>query len=69
MLQQDNGRDCGIFAMEVARCRVLAALTPDNLRAKAEKDYQKLSQRRAASYRRRLGGEFRSKKCDLMAKP
>jgi hypothetical protein len=68
MPQQDNGRDCGIFAMEVARTRVRAALVADNEKARAEKDYQNLSQRRAASYRRRLGGEFRSKKCDLNAK-
>jgi hypothetical protein len=69
MPQQDNGRDCGIFAMEVARTRVRAALVADNEKARAEKDYQNLSQRRAASYRRRLGGEFRSKRCDLNAKP
>lgn len=69
MPQQDNGRDCGIFAMEVARTRVRAALAGENEKAGAERDYQKLSQRRAASYRRRLGGEFRKKKCDLTAKP
>ena len=28
-----------------------------------------LSHRRAASYRRRLGAEFRAKKCDVAAKP
>jgi hypothetical protein len=68
MPQQDNGRDCGIFAMEVARSRVRAALALDLDRDKAERDYQSLSHRRAASYRRRLGAEFRSKKCDLAAK-
>jgi hypothetical protein len=69
MPQQNNGRDCGIFAMEVARSRVRAALAADKDKERAEKDYQNLSHRRAVSYRRRLGAEFRSKKCDVAAKP
>lgn len=69
MPQQNNGRDCGIFAMEVARSRVRAALAADKDKDRAEKDYQNLSHRRAASYRRRLGAEFRDKKCDVAAKP
>jgi hypothetical protein len=69
MPQQNNGRDCGIFAMEVARSRVRAALAADKDKDRAEKDYQNLSHRRAASYRRRLGAEFRAKKCDVAAKP
>jgi hypothetical protein len=69
MPQQNNGRDCGIFAMEVARSRVRAAVAVVSEKEKAERDYQNLSHRRAASYRRRLGAEFRSKKCDLAAKP
>jgi len=69
MPQQNNGWDCGIFALEVARSRVHAALLGQKDKAKAESDYQNLSSRRARKYRRRLGTEFRVKKCDVKAKP
>lgn len=38
MPQQNNGRDCGIFAMEVARSRVRAALAAERDKARAESD-------------------------------
>jgi hypothetical protein len=70
MPQQDNGRDCGIFAMEVARTRVRAAVAGnDKDRDVAECVYQSLSSRRGRKYRARLAEEFRKKKCDLNAKP
>jgi hypothetical protein len=69
MPQQNNGWDCGIFALEVARSRTHAALAGEKGKARAESNYQNLSSRRARKYRRRLGDEFRVKKCDVNAKP
>ncbi len=65
----NSGRDCRIFAMEVARSHVRMALAADKDKDRAEKEYQNLSHCCAALYCRRLGNEFQSKKCDLAAKP
>jgi hypothetical protein len=70
MPQQDNGRDCGVFALEVARSRVRLALEEGKLEKKhQEQAYTKLSWRRAKNYRARIASELRGKKVDINARP
>jgi hypothetical protein len=70
MPQQNNGRDCGIFAMEVARTRIRAAMMKDvDEQTKADVIYQRLQAKSTKKYRRRLADEFRTKEANLNAKP
>jgi Ulp1 family protease len=70
MPQQNNGRDCGIFALEVARTRARAAMVKvAEEQKKADQLYQRLQANRTKKYRRRLADEFRVKKANLNAAP
>jgi hypothetical protein len=69
MPQQNNGRDCGVFALEVGRIRVRRAMASPDKRGALDKEYQKLSCKRVRKYRNRIAAELQAKKVDINAKP
>jgi hypothetical protein len=70
MPQQNNGVDCGIFAMEILRLHARAAVCDDlQMQEQIRSAYKDIVPSRTRKYRAKIADELKSKSIDITAKP
>lgn len=69
MPQQNNGVDCGIFAMEILRIHARASVCEDlQEKARMLAEYKQIVPTKTRKYRARIAEELQTKKIDIHAK-